>query len=501
MEPGALTLGNGIISLDAEKVDLALDVDHVKLVKPTRFPDDPGKQWIVIEYQEGESSRTVAFTEAGSDRDTWPLHQALLATWLTGSPPPDAIPPAEDMAAAIETLRTSRLESTAGDGREVPANVWSLVFTPGLEKSLIDAYMAKDPDDHYRFTLIKVLGRRPWSRSGNDTKMMVRTCMMKALRDDSFDWVKVEALQALMRLGDDEETQREIEALMESESGTGVRFAMTTLASRTSKVSPLFVAAKNGWHDVVARLITDGADLEWRAGPPAEGWTPLMIACAENQSATVKHLLEAGANANAENAMGRTPVMFAANYGLTEIVEMLARAGADLNARSNDELKRPAIIAASLNGHAETASALIKLGADPDMAEANGFTALLNVAGEDGSADVIKALLDGGADVNAGSPAGTPLSVAGAAGVVEKVELFLDRGADVNGTYSFSGMDGISALMIASSVGQVDVVKALVARGADVNARNSLGSTALVLARMNGKDEVVVVLREAGARE
>jgi len=88
----------------------------------------------------------------------------------------------------------------------------------------------------------------------------------------------------------------------------------------------------------------------------------------------------------------------------------------------------------------------------------------LIAAAHEGRSDVVRFLLDQGADVNAVSGGWNALVAAAHQGHVKTVGLLLDRGADVN-----AAPDGRSALAAAAHQGQLDVVKLLVERGANVN--------------------------------
>jgi ankyrin repeat protein len=82
------------------------------------------------------------------------------------------------------------------------------------------------------------------------------------------------------------------------------------------------------------------------------------------------------------------------------------------------------------------------------------------------------------------------------------VKLILDKGADVN---MGAGPSGFTPLMGAVEVGRPELVKLLVERGADVNASKD-GVTALRLAKMsqqrwNTKIEMIEILKKAGAKK
>ena len=75
---------------------------------------------------------------------------------------------------------------------------------------------------------------------------------------------------------------------------------------------------------------------------------------------------------------------------------------------------------------------------------------------------------------------------------IEITKLLLEHGADVNLTCA----GGFTALMMASVCGRPDMVRLLLQYGADVNVESSDGRTALSVAT---KPEVVSLLREYGA--
>ena len=96
----------------------------------------------------------------------------------------------------------------------------------------------------------------------------------------------------------------------------------------------------------------------------------------------------------------------------------------------------------------------------------------LTTAAYKGQADVVKNLLDKGADVNERSGCGwgwdpnvTALSCAAYGGHIETVKVLVERGADVNARSS----DGWTPLMSAAYVGHAGIAKLLIERGADVD--------------------------------
>ena len=81
---------------------------------------------------------------------------------------------------------------------------------------------------------------------------------------------------------------------------------------------------------------------------------------------------------------------------------------------------------------------------------------------------MIEALLKGGADANEQLPLGRrPLMLAARSGHVDAVRALLDGGADVNAK---EDARGTTALMQAADQGHADVIAVLIERGADVAA-------------------------------
>ena len=121
---------------------------------------------------------------------------------------------------------------------------------------------------------------------------------------------------------------------------------------------------------------------------------------------------------------------------------------------------------------------------------------LLSAAGTGDSA-LIENLLDRGADIEARDDDGeTALMKASAAGQAAVVETLLDRGAALEAR---EDVIGFTALMGASRYGQAAVVETLLNRGADISARSDEGETALDIAYIKEQQEVIKVLRAAGA--
>ena len=116
----------------------------------------------------------------------------------------------------------------------------------------------------------------------------------------------------------------------------------------------------------------------------------------------------------------------------------------------------------------------------------------------------VAALLEHGADVNAqaakdpgSNSLDTALTMAAARGVPDIVKALLEKGAD---TTAYNEL-GYTALMQAAYSDYVDTeaVRVLLAHGADVNVEAKDGETPLSVAKMRGETAIVRLLQEAGA--
>jgi len=129
----------------------------------------------------------------------------------------------------------------------------------------------------------------------------------------------------------------------------------------------------------------------------------------------------------------------------------------------------------------------------------------LHWAAHNGHVEIVTALLDAGADIEAdeiGAYGGTPLHWA-AEHAPRVVELLLRRGADVNSRNRLAGeFLGFTPLIMCAKQRNdcAECAELLIAGGADVEARADNGKSALAYASGGGHREVEAVLRRAGAR-
>ena len=186
----------------------------------------------------------------------------------------------------------------------------------------------------------------------------------------------------------------------------------------------------------------------------------------------VMRCLENGADVNARTKSGETPLHAASHYGTAETVNALLNAGADVNARTKSgETPLHNAFAVRI---VPIESWVNYMSVDLDAAETVEIVA-----------EIVNALLNAGADVNArDNRDNTPLHEAADMWsvskpmieiVVEIVNDLLKAGADVNARNDNS----YTPLHYASGYGTAETVNALLNAGADVNARTKSGETRL----------------------
>ncbi len=254
----------------------------------------------------------------------------------------------------------------------------------------------------------------------------------------------------------------------------------------------LMTAARTGSAAVVKMLLAHGADLHAR-----EDWfgeTALIWAAAENHPSAIQVLVEHGADINGRSllldiprrrsgqsvlSLGHwTPVMYAARQGAIEAVRTLAELGADLNLTDPDGAT--ALVLAIINANYEAAALLLDKGADPNVADNEAKMAALYAA-----VDMHRLA------VGHGRPNPRPSGPLGALDIIQRL---LAQGADPNARLAaplmqrhHSGGDralgeGATPFMRAAKSGDVAAMRLLLAAGADPMLTLPNQATALMLA-------------------
>ena len=106
----------------------------------------------------------------------------------------------------------------------------------------------------------------------------------------------------------------------------------------------------------------------------------------------MREALSAGWDANALSPDGFTPLGLAAFFGRPEIFDLLLPVTRDVSEQANNSQKVAAIHAATAMRNAGMVEKLLLAGAEPDQAQADGFTPL-HVAAQHGDAAIVGLLL------------------------------------------------------------------------------------------------------------
>ncbi|KAJ7059443.1 hypothetical protein C8F01DRAFT_1295268 [Mycena amicta] len=224
-----------------------------------------------------------------------------------------------------------------------------------------------------------------------------------------------------------------------------------------------------------------------------------------------------------------SPVYWAAHLGYCDVIQLLCQQGADISA--DHGFLGNTLQAASFRGHLEVTRMLLKYGADVivnkqvvpyRMSYSRNSNALLwprgkhfrinigdygnalQAASDGGHPDIVRLLLEHGADVNMqGGHDGNALQAASHSGHLDVVRLLLEHGADVNAQGGHYGnalrRHYENALQAASAGGHLDVVRLLLEHGADVNTQGGGYRNALQATSAGGHLDVVRLLLEHGA--
>ncbi len=285
--------------------------------------------------------------------------------------------------------------------------------------------------------------------------------------------------------------------------------------------TPLMTCANTGTLEAVRALLDNGANVN--AAESTQLQTALMWAAAERYPEVVALLIERGANVHAVSKLipeaepfhvetpgsmglnfahtlrfreytgGFTALLFAAQQGDVESARLLLDAGADIDFATEEE--GSALVIAAAAGHEDLAKFLLERGANPNIKDAYGLTALHF------------AVHRGVLIMNNWAPSETDKYGWERHNLPELAKALLMHGADVDPRveYAWPFLDnpflsravedpaqieivGSTPLLLAAASGDIDLMKLFIAHGADKQAKTYGGATLFMLAAGAGSE-------------
>ena len=236
------------------------------------------------------------------------------------------------------------------------------------------------------------------------------------------------------------------------------------------------------------RLLAAGADAK---AENDAGKVPFEIAVEAEHAAVAAILLRAAAGVNGEDKKRWKPLHWAIVADEWDLVRKFIREGADIFAGYSQNAFD---VAKEMKSEAKLLEIVItERGVDATVGGGYLNTVLI-WAIENGYTEVVKLLIDNGADPNIQNRRGDTALVYAAAmnRHTEAVELLINN-ADPN----IQGWMGYTALIWAVNNGHMEIVKLLIDNDANLNIRNTYDDTALEIAERKGHQEILDILRAA----
>lgn len=282
-------------------------------------------------------------------------------------------------------------------------------------------------------------------------------------------------------------------------------------AALEAKKLQLLLAVKRGDTATLKTLLQEGANARWTdaKGVPAVAWATFA-----GDPETIKLLLDAGTDVRNKASVAHNALLMYLSEGVAriplqvEIIDRLIEAGAGANASSPHQgtVLNKAIIQGSYLLKIEKITALIKAGADVNAADANGQTPLMLTA-QMRQNEFFDLLLASGAkrSINAKNKGGQSALIYAADGykdsTLRMVKVLLANGANA----TEADYAGETPLMRAARAGCVEIVQTLLNAGSSINAKDHQGLTALMYGAKDysverDASQIVKLLLAAGAQ-
>ncbi|KAI7977045.1 hypothetical protein EIK77_002555 [Talaromyces pinophilus] len=259
--------------------------------------------------------------------------------------------------------------------------------------------------------------------------------------------------------------------------------------------TPLYTAATMAQDELVYLLLDHGANLKEKGVVQA-----IWQVCKMD---TIQRAMNMGADINEIDEAGNNMLHFAARNEDPEVLRLIFDLGfplANIN-QQNKGGKTPLMKAVKI-GNTENVLALLARGALPDIALANGTTAL-HVACSWDHAEIASLLVNAGGNIEAVDGAlMRPIHHAAHISSIKMLRVVVENGADPSTTTRrkdtalhmlLSGLTEMSGKKYVAKI--IEGVKILVAANANLTAQNDEGETPLDIAMQCGQYEIAHVLK------
>lgn len=161
-------------------------------------------------------------------------------------------------------------------------------------------------------------------------------------------------------------------------------------------LTPLMVATQKGYDRVVDLLLELGADPYKR---DSSGKSSLMFACFGARQTIAKRLVSAGLEWDECDRSGSTPLHYAVDSGNSDFIDWVVRDGAPIERKDTTSGWTPLLRCAATTGDHDSALALLDSGANPNVQDNSGKSALM-MSCLNGHLRLTVLLLERGANIN-----------------------------------------------------------------------------------------------------
>ena len=218
---------------------------------------------------------------------------------------------------------------------------------------------------------------------------------------------------------------------------------------------------------------------------------PIIIASAYGNTDIVAELLKhPNIDVNTKIRGGDTAIHNASREGWLKVVKLLIKAGARFD--ESDDLGNTPLLLAARNDHVDVAKHLIKLSADVNHKNHDGYDVWFYAVNTERNS-LLKALVSG--KFSKVAQKRNPLCIAASVGNCDKIQLLLSMNFDPNSTDD----EGNTFLHHAAMCDQANVIDTFHTSGA-LHSKNEMGNTPLHLACMKGLTKAIHSLLNCKAK-